>query len=116
MSARDSMAAIISPLLCGALMVAILAGCGSGAPLPRAVDQPSVMSSYKGWTIAVTRSRIRDLWRAQVRVWPPEVRPETHSGIDVSFSDTAAVRRAIEYAATAAAQRYINASLPAHQQ
>src|SRR5262249_12194335 len=79
-------------------------------------DQPPVMSEYKGWTIAVTPSRISDLWRARVRVWPPEVRPETHSSIDVGFSGAAVDRSAVEQAATATGQRYITASLPVHQQ
>jgi len=96
------------PLLCGVLMVAIVAGCGSSAP-PRALDP--VMSEYKGWIIAVTPSRIQDLWRARVRVWPPEVRPETHSGINVRFSGASTNRNAVEQAATAVARQYIDASV-----
>jgi hypothetical protein len=98
-------------LLCGAMIIAILSGCGSGAP-PRAVDQPPVMSVYKGWTISVTPSHQSNLWRARVRVWPPEVRPEMHPGIELGFSDTASDRRAVEQAAAAAARRYIDASVP----
>jgi len=74
------------------------------------------MSQYKGWIISVAPSRLENLWRAQVRVWPPEVRPETHGGIDVSFSGAAGGRSAVEQAATAAAQQYIDASLPSHSQ
>jgi hypothetical protein len=105
--------AIIS-LLWSALVVVVLGGCGSGAP-PRAVDQRPV-TEYKSWTISVTPSRMQDAWWARVRVWPPEVRPETHTGIDISFSGAAADRSAVEQAGTAAARRYIDASLPAHPQ
>jgi hypothetical protein len=104
----------IIALLCGALVVAVLDGCGSSAP-PRAVDQPPVMSQYRNWTLGVTPSRIEDLWRARVLVWPPEVSPQTHPGIDVSFSGAARDRRAVEQAATAAARGYIDASLPAQR-
>jgi hypothetical protein len=96
----------------GALALA-LAGCGSGAP-PRAVDQPPVLSQYKGWTISVTPSRIEDYWRARVKVWPPEVRPEAHPGISVRFSGASTNRAAVEQAATAAARRYIDGSVPVH--
>ena len=104
------MAQTIVPLLCGALLAAMIAGCGSGAP-PRAVDQRPVMSEYKGWTIAVIPSRLEDLWRARVRVWPPEVRPETHAGINVGFSGASTNRNAVEQAATATARQYIDASM-----
>jgi len=104
------MAAMMLPLLCGVLMVAIVAGCGSSTP-PRALDEPPVVSEYKGWIIAVTPSRIQDLWRARVRVWPPEVRPETHSGINVRFSGASTNRNAVEQAATTVARQYIDASL-----
>ena len=69
------------------------------------------MSEYKGWRIAVTPSLVQsNLWRARVRVWPAEVRPETHPGVLIHFTDVAADRRAIEQAATAAGRRYIDAS------
>jgi hypothetical protein len=45
-------------------------------------------------------------------VWPPEVHPETHPGIAVSFSGASSDRRAVEQAATAVARRYIDASVP----
>src|SRR5262249_60233171 len=80
-------------------------------------EQPPIMSEYKGWTISVTPSVVHsspDLWRARVRVWPPEIRPETHPGIHVLFSGAAADRGAIEQTATAAAHRYIDASGPVH--
>src|SRR5262245_64535368 len=109
------MAAMMIRLLCTAAMVTILAGCGSRTP-PRAVDQGPVMGEYKSWVISVAPSRSQNLWRARVRVWPPEVRPETHAGIEVGFSGAALDRRAVEQAATAAARRYIDASLPAHPQ
>ena len=103
------MAATLLPLLCGLLMVTVVAGCGSSPPL--SADQPPVMSEYKGWTIAVTPSRREDVWRAGVRVWPPEVRPETHPGINVRFSGASTTRNAVEQAAMAAARQYIEASV-----
>ena len=102
----------VTASLC-AFILAILAGCSSGTP-PRAVDQPPVLSQYKGWTISVTPSRIEDYWRARVRVWPPEVSPETHPGINISFSGASSDRRVVEDAATVAARRYIDASVPVH--
>ena len=87
-----------------------LAGCSSAPPRP--VYQPPVRSQYKGWTIRVTPSRLEDLWSAGVRVWPPEVHPETHPGIEVSFSGASSDRRAVERAALAEARRYIDASVP----
>jgi hypothetical protein len=92
-----------------AILALVLAACSS-AP-PRRVYQPPVSSQYKDWTIRVTPSRLEDLWRADVRVWPPEIRPEAHPGISVSFNGTAADRSAVEQAATAAAQRYIDSSM-----
>jgi hypothetical protein len=92
-----------------------LLGCSS-AP-PRAEDQRPVMSQYKGWTIRAAPSVIYgspNLWRARVRVWPPEVWPETHPGIELSFDGAAAERRTIEQAATATARRYIDASVSTH--
>ena len=112
------MAAMMLPRLCGVLlfgvlMIAVVAGC-SMAPPPW-LDQSPVVSNYKGWTIAVTPSRLEDedLWRARVRVWPPEVRPEGHPGINVRFSDESTTRNAVEQAATAAARQYIDASVSA---
>jgi hypothetical protein len=90
-------------------------GVPSAGPIP--AEQPPVISQYKGWIISVMPSVVQsspDLWRARVRVWPPEIRPETHPGIDVLFSGAAADRGAIEQAATAAAHRYIEASVPVH--
>jgi hypothetical protein len=100
-------------LLC---VAALLYSCSS--VMPRPVDQAPVVSDYKSWVIRVTPSVIYgapNLWRARVRVWPPEVRPETHPGIDVGFTGTATERMAVEQAATAAARRYIDASLPVHR-
>ena len=103
----------IYALFCGVSIVAILNGCGGGTP-PRAVDQPPVISEYKGWTISVTPSRNQDLWRARVRVWPPEVRRETHPGINLRFSGVSTDRGVVEQAAIAAARQHIDASLSAH--
>lgn len=98
-----------------ALTIVVLAACSSA--LPRAEDQRPVMSQYKGWSVRVTPSVIYgspNIWQARVRVWPPEVRPDTHPGIDLSFSGAAAERGAVEQAATAAARRYIDASVSTH--
>jgi hypothetical protein len=95
----------------------VLYGCSS--TIPRPIEQAAVMSDYKGWLIRVTPSVIYDspnLWRASVRVWPPEVRPQTHPGIDVGFSGATTERTAVEQAASAVARRYIDASLPVHRQ
>src|SRR5262249_28624322 len=89
-----------------AVLAIALVGCSSAPPRP--VDLPPVMSQYKGWVISETPSRVGDLWSAHVRVWPPEVRPETHPGISLSFSGASNDRRAVEQAATAAARRYID--------
>jgi hypothetical protein len=101
-----------------ALLYALVIGIAGCASAPRRwVDQTPVMSQYKGWTIRVTPSVIHgspNLWRAGVRVWPPEVRAEAHPGIDLSFSDAATERRAVEQAATAAARRYIDSSVSTH--
>src|SRR5262245_59380652 len=100
-------------LLRGVLMMAVVAGF-SMAPPPW-LDESPVVSNYKGWTITVTPSRLEDedLWRARVRVWPPEVRPEGHPGINVRFSNEATNRSAVEQAAAAAAREYIDASVSA---
>jgi len=55
-----------------------------------------------------------DLWQARVRVWPPEVQPETHPGINVRFSGASSNRQALEQAATTAARQYIDASVSTH--
>jgi hypothetical protein len=96
-------------------LVLALAGCSS-AP-PRAEDQPPVMSQYKSWSIGVMPSVIygsTNIWRARVRVWPPEVRPDAHPGIELGFNGAAAERRSVEQAATATARRYIDASVSTH--
>jgi hypothetical protein len=98
------------------LMAVLLNGCG-GVTTQRPADERPVLSEYKGWRIGVTPSLVQtNRWRARVRVWPPEVQPDTHPGVLIYFSDTAADRRAIEQAATAAARRYIDASQPLHQE
>src|SRR5262249_46682704 len=83
----------------------------SSVPAQIPADEPPIVSQYKGWTISVTPSSMQDAWWARVRVWPPEVRPEAHPGIGVSFNGTAAERSAVEQAATAAARRYIDSSV-----
>jgi hypothetical protein len=93
-------------------LAVVVAACSSSRPRP--VELAPVMSEYKGWNIGVTPSVVygsANLWRARIRVWPPEVRPETHPGINVQFSGTATNRQALEQAATAAAREYIDASM-----
>jgi hypothetical protein len=103
-------AAIYARVTVLAALALALAGCSSAPPRP--VFQRPGRSQYKGWTISVTPTHLEDLWREQVRVWPPEVHPETHPGIAVSFSGASSDRRAVEQAATAVARRYIDASVP----
>lgn len=74
------------------------------------------MAQYKGWSIGVTLvSSLDKRWGAQVRVWPSERLPQTHSGIHVHFSQTASDRTVVQNEALAAARRYIDASLAVHQ-
>ena len=93
----------------------ILAACSSSRPRP--VEQAPVMSQYKGWNIGVTPSVVHgslELWQARVRVWPPEVQPETHPGINIRFSGASTNRQALEQAATDVARQYIDASVSTH--
>src|SRR5262245_54479443 len=112
------MAAMMLPRLCGVLrcgvlMIAIVAGC-SIAPPPWLDESPG-WSNYKGLTITVPPSRPEDGDVSPDRgpVWPPEVRPEGHPGINVRFSNEATNRSAVEQAAAAAAREYIDASVSA---
>jgi hypothetical protein len=96
-------------------IIILFTGC-SGVVAPRPVERPTI-SQYKGWTISVMPSQAAATgWRARVRMWPPEVRPDQHPGILLRFDEAAADRKAVEQAATAAAHRYIDASQPVHQQ
>jgi|SRR5262245_23047530 len=95
-----------------AVLTIVLAACSS-APR-RSADQPPITSTYKGWTITVTPSQIDDFWRARIRVWPPEVQPEAHPGINVRFSGTSTNRQAVEQAATAVARQYVDAMVSTH--
>jgi len=102
--------------LSGALVILLFTGCTSAIPAQR-VNQPPTISQYKRWTIRVTPSVVQmspALWTAHVRVWPPEVLPQAHPGIELTFDRTATNRQAIEQAATAAARAYIDASIPVH--
>jgi len=103
-------------VLCAAIVVAVAVG-GCGSVKPRSADQRPVVSQYKGWSISVISSfaESANRWRARVDVWPPDRRPDTHSGIRLRFDETAADRVAIEKAATAAARQYIDASSAVHQ-
>ena len=105
-------AVVVIRLLLGAMLAVVASGCGSVAR--QSVNQPPVVSDYKGWTISVVPAQQSELWRARVRVWPPEVRPEAHPGIELGFSGAATDRGAVVQAATTAARRYIDASVPTH--
>ena len=97
-----------------ALIAIGLVGCGGGAR-PQIESSPPVVSEYKGWRTSVTPSRVdTNRWRARVRVWPPEVRPDNHPGISLSVTETATDRRAAEQIGAAAARRYIEASQAVH--
>lgn len=105
-------------LLCAALvLLTALEGCGSRTSPSRIELERPLLGEYKGWSTRVTPSfsYATNRWHAQVDVWPPDRRPESHSGVRVHFGDTAWDRSAIEQAATAAARRYIDASMAVHQ-
>src|SRR5262249_49458209 len=112
-SAEGERAMIVSTYVLAAISLMLVA-CSSAPPRP--VDQPAIVSEYKSWTISVTPSRLGDFWRARVRVWPPEVRPEARPGIDAGFSGPSANRNALEQAATTVARQYIDASSPTRPQ
>lgn len=96
------------------IVAVVLSGC-STADAPRSPREPAALSQYKGWTVSVTPAQIdANRWRARVRVWPPEVRPGTHPGISLNFSETAADRRSVEAAGNAAARHYIDSSQVEH--
>jgi hypothetical protein len=92
------------------LIAILLNGCG-GVTSPRPAAR-SVVTEYKAWTIRVTPSSVGNQFRARVHVWPPEVSPERHGGINLSFGESAASEPAIVQAALGAARRYIDASQP----
>jgi len=98
------------------LVVAILlmAACSSAPPVAR--TGKIVTSQHRAWTIRVVPSSLGNQWRARVQVWPPDVRPENHGGINLSFVESAASESAIVQAATAAARGYIDASQSVHQE
>jgi hypothetical protein len=97
-----------------AVGILLLVACSSAPPVARSGNV--VTSQYKAWQIRVVPSSLGNQWRARVHVWPPDVRPENHGGINLSFVESAASESAIVQAATAAARRYIDASQPVHQE
>jgi hypothetical protein len=105
MTSRSSFALIV-------LMAILLSGCG-GETTPRSAQRP-VMTEYKNWAIMVRPSSVGNQWRARIQIWPPEVRPESHGGINLSFVESASSESAIVQAALGAARRYIDASQPVH--
>jgi hypothetical protein len=98
--------------LCWVTAVVVLVACTSTTPEPR--SGRVVTSQHNGWSIRVAPS-LTDRWRARVRVWPPNVSPQTHGGINLHFAETAATESAIVQSATAAARRYIEASRRANE-
>jgi hypothetical protein len=106
MTRRSSFALIV-------LMAILLNGCGGGVTTPRSAQRP-VVTEYKNWAIRVTPSSVGNQWRARIQIWPPEVRPENHGGINLSFVESASSESAIVQAALGAARRYIDASQPVH--
>jgi len=98
---------LAATFLCWVTAVVVLAACASTTPEPR--SGRVVMSQHNGWSIRIAPS-LTDRWRARVRVWPPDVSPQTHGGINLHFAETAATESAIVRSATAAARRYIEAS------
>jgi hypothetical protein len=99
----------LAPRLVWALTVAVLLTACAGTETSPARSGRVVTSQYNGWTIRITPT-LTDRWRARVQVWPPEVTPETHGGINPYFAESAATESAIVQAATASARRYIDAS------
>jgi hypothetical protein len=96
------------PRLAWAVTAAVLiSACASGTSPAR--TGRVVTSQYNGWTIRIS-PMLTDRWRARVQVWPPEVTPETHGGINPYFSESAATESAIVQAATESARRYVDAS------
>jgi hypothetical protein len=86
----------------------VLAACATAAPESR--SGRVVMSQHKGWAIRVAPS-LTDRWRARVQVWPPEVNPKAHGGINLHFAETGSTERAIVESALASARRYIESSI-----
>jgi len=105
--ARGLVQLMVGRLTCVALAAVVLVACTSTPPDVR--SGRVVLSQYNGWTIRVTPSFL-DRWRARVQVWPPDVNPETHGGIRLHFTDSAADEPAVVQSAIAAARRYIDGS------
>lgn len=95
----------VVPLLQLAMAMVTLATCTTATPAAR--SGRAVVSQYSGWTIRVAPS-LADRWRAGVRVWPPEVDPQSHGGIMLYFNESASSETAIVSAATAFARHYID--------
>ena len=96
------------PVAAVAAVVLLIAAC-STTTTPAARSGRVVTSQYNSWTMRISPS-LTDRWRARVQVWPPEVRPETHGGINLYFTESASTESAIVQAATAFGRRYIDAS------
>jgi hypothetical protein len=92
-------------------VIVLLAACSTTTPSAR--SGRVVTSQYNNWTMRISPS-LTDRWRARVQVWPPEVRPETHGGINLYFTESAATESAIVQAASTLARRYIDASRSTH--
>jgi hypothetical protein len=99
----------LAPRLVWAVTVAVLLTACAEVTTSPARSGRVVTTQYNGWTIRISPT-LTDRWRARVQVWPPEVTPETHGGINPYFAESAATETAIVQAATASARRYIDAS------
>jgi len=103
---------IAARLVSVATAVLVLATCTTTTPESR--SGRVVMSQHNGWTIRISPS-FSDRWRARVQVWPPDVNPQQHGGINLHFVESAATESAIVQSAMALARRYIEASRSVHQ-
>jgi hypothetical protein len=90
-------------VLCVSIAVLVLA---VACTTTRARGGPVVMSQHNGWTIRVS-PLLTDRWRARVQVWPPDVNPQAHGGINLRFDESATDEESIVQSAIAAARRYI---------
>lgn len=93
---------------------------GSGEAAPPSASEPrpgrTVLGEHQGWTMRITPSASNGgEWRARVEVWPPDRRPDSHSGIQLRFTDAAPDEQSIVESARRSARRYIDASRTEHR-
>jgi hypothetical protein len=112
MARARSLNLIAARLVSVATAVLVLATCTTTTPESR--SGRVVMSQHNGWTIRISPS-FSDRWHARVQVWPPDVNPRTHGGINLHFVESAANESTIVQSAMALARRYVEASGSVHQ-